>query len=192
MYNIIIKIKGDDYMNIDNFEILTKRLKQIRTEKGMTQKDFAQEMGITPVTLSAYENNLKKPSLDLILKVAKKYEISLDWLCGLSNKQNEKDNQEYKTYSDVLKTLMMISTIIPIEINTLEQEDGIFDKYERAEIFFNNKQFESFLANWNRFRKLLNDKSIDDDIYTACIEKLLRDSNIPINNIYDYNNDLPF
>ncbi len=179
-------------MNIDNFEILTKRLKQIRTEKGMTQKDFAQEMGITPVTLSAYENNLKKPSLDLILKVAKKYEISLDWLCGLSNKQNEKDNQEYKTYSDVLKTLMMISTIIPIEINTLEQEDGIFDKYERAEIFFNNKQFESFLANWNRFRKLLNDKSIDDDIYTACIEKLLRDSNIPINNIYDYNNDLPF
>ena len=125
MYNIIIKIKGDDYMNIDNFEILTKRLKQIRTEKGMTQKDFAQEMGITPVTLSAYENNLKKPSLDLILKVAKKYEISLDWLCGLSNKQNEKDNQEYKTYSDVLKTLMMISTIIPIEINTLEQEDGM-------------------------------------------------------------------
>lgn len=181
-------------MNIDNFEILTKRLKQIRTEKGMTQKDFAQEMGITPVTLSAYENNLKKPSLDLILKVAKKYEISLDWLCGLSDTKSKQNNQEYKTYSDVLKTLIKISDVVPYVIDDManrkiEAGNGEIITIQDIGIFFIEAIFEGYLLDLARFRNLLDNETIDDSIYIACIEKLLRDANVPIKKEQSDNKD---
>ena len=180
-------------MNIDNFEILAKRLKQIRTEKGMTQKDFAQEMGVTPVTLSAYENNLKRPSLDLILKVAKKYEISLDWLCGLSNKQSEQNNQEYKTYSDILKTLIEWDKILKISIEIIGQEEDTPFSSHRMGIILENKIFQDSIEDWYKFRKLLNEGSIDKKIYIACIEKMLRDTKCSISkNEEVFDDDLPF
>lgn len=167
-------------MNTNNFEILAKRLKQIRIERGMTQKDFAQEMGFTSVTLSAYENSLKRPSLDLILGIAKKCNVSLDWLCGLSDKQSEQNHQEYKTYSDILKTLIEWDKILKISIEIIDQEKDILFSLHRNGIIFENKILQDSIEDWYKFRNLLSEGSIDKKIYIACIEKMLRDTKCSI------------
>lgn len=166
--------------NNDNFAILAKRLKQIRTEKGMTQKEFAQEMGFTSTTLSAYENNLKKPSLDLMLEVAKKCDVSLDWLCGLSDTQFK---QKYETYADILRTFIEIEdNTLVFDIKNLDTSlaehlsSNHIKKYKIAICLFDGI-LENYLIKWNKFKQLRNDKVIDDEIYIACIEKLLRDAN---------------
>lgn len=178
--------------NKDNFEILAKRLKQIRTEIGVTQKEFAQEMGFTSVTLSAYENSLKRPSLDLILGIAKKCNVSLDWLCGLSDTKSEEDNQQYKTYSDILKSLIDINNVTRNIITNItfniKMDDGtIREVKDDSAIIYLDSTLRKYLADWSKFQNLFGNDIIDKSIYVACIEKLLRDSDIPIReNLDDY------
>lgn len=56
---------------MEQFNILAQRLKTLRNEMNMTQVQFAKKMGFTQATLSAYENSQKKPSLDIIMDIAK-------------------------------------------------------------------------------------------------------------------------
>lgn len=60
-----------DNKEIDNKEIFAERLRQLREKMKKTQKEFAEEVGSTPATISAYENATKNPSLDIVLNIAK-------------------------------------------------------------------------------------------------------------------------
>ena len=75
---------------MDNIEsnAFPQRLRELRQRQFMTQKDFANKLGITASALSAYEKNTVNPSLSIVLKIAETFDVSLDWLCGRSN--NEK------------------------------------------------------------------------------------------------------
>lgn len=42
---------------------------------------------LTQSTLSSYENGNASPSYDVLLTIVKKYNISLDWLFGISDKR---------------------------------------------------------------------------------------------------------
>lgn len=44
-------------MNNPKMQVFATRLKEIRNDNHMTQKEFAQKIGVTPAALSAYENN---------------------------------------------------------------------------------------------------------------------------------------
>ena len=72
-----------------DFSIFSQRIKQLRNKMQLTQKSFAAAVGTTPVTLSAYENNTKKPSLDIVKDIAEKFDVSIDWLCGLYKNNNK-------------------------------------------------------------------------------------------------------
>ena len=50
---------------MDNRELFSERLKELRAKTGKTQKQFAQFVESTPATISAYENATKNPLLML-------------------------------------------------------------------------------------------------------------------------------
>ncbi len=63
--------------------ILGERLRMLRSMRGnISQKAFAQEMGLPQPTLSSYESGKIKPTIDVIVNIAEKCGVSLDWLCG--------------------------------------------------------------------------------------------------------------
>lgn len=59
-------------------EVLTK----LREEKGYMQKDVADRLGIAPNTLSGYERDLRKPSPDVLVKLARFYGTSVNKIIG--------------------------------------------------------------------------------------------------------------
>lgn len=70
---------------------LGERLKYIRNSKlKMTQKEFAEFIGIPQSSLSSYETNKTIPTTEIIILIAEKSNISLDWLCGLKTKVKKK------------------------------------------------------------------------------------------------------
>lgn len=69
-------------------QIFSDRLKQLREELNLTQAQFVEGLDITPSALSAYEKNAKNPSISVAKRIAEKYHISIDWLCGLSSNKN--------------------------------------------------------------------------------------------------------
>lgn len=62
-----------------------QRLKELREEAGMTQKEVAAKLGINSVTYLHYEKSQRQPSLSMLADMAKLFDISVDYLLGLSD-----------------------------------------------------------------------------------------------------------
>ena len=63
-------------------EILSNRLKELRKQKEINQKEIADFLGINRVTYTGYETNKHEPSLEILLKIASFYKVSVDYLMG--------------------------------------------------------------------------------------------------------------
>ena len=61
-------------------EILSKRLKQCRKEKGYTQGQVAIYCDITEKTYQNYELMTREPKLEILIRLSKVFNVSTDYL----------------------------------------------------------------------------------------------------------------
>ena len=64
--------------------MLSKRIYQLRVSFGWTQVQLAQKLGITKQTVSNWENDNIQPSIDMLVKLSKIFNVSTDYLLGLT------------------------------------------------------------------------------------------------------------
>ena len=62
-------------------------LKTLRLRKNMTQAQLANKLGLTKSVISAYETGLRLPSYDILIHIARIYNVSTDYLLGIEQKQ---------------------------------------------------------------------------------------------------------
>ena len=62
-----------------------ERLKELRTEKGLSQKALAKQLGCNQSMVSFWENGVNEPTENAIRKVALFFEVSADYLLGLTD-----------------------------------------------------------------------------------------------------------
>jgi len=72
---------------------LSKKLKELREEKGFLQKFVADKIGVRSNTLSGYENGTRSPDPEMIIKLAELYEVSTDYLLGRTNSNRDGINE---------------------------------------------------------------------------------------------------
>jgi len=63
------------------------RLRQLRIEKGLSQPQLAQRVSVTKSVISAYENEIRMPSYDILIKLATLFHVSTDYLLGMNNEK---------------------------------------------------------------------------------------------------------
>ena len=63
------------------------RLKKLRKENGLTQKEVGARLGVTAHTIGTYENNSKVPPISRLVKLANLYRTSTDFILGQTDKQ---------------------------------------------------------------------------------------------------------
>lgn len=59
---------------------LGKKIKQLRQENGWAQDELAYHAKMDGRQISRYENNKVTPSVDVVLKIAKAFNVSVDYL----------------------------------------------------------------------------------------------------------------
>ncbi len=64
---------------------LGQRLKTLREEKGLTQKQLAEVFKINAVTYLHYEKAQREPPLELLADIAEFYGVSVDFLLGIKD-----------------------------------------------------------------------------------------------------------
>lgn len=64
--------------------ILSTRLRSLRTQKGLSQADVASFLHISRMTYTQYESGNRQPGLQTLLALAEFYQVSTDYLLGLS------------------------------------------------------------------------------------------------------------
>ena len=74
----------------------SKRLKELRLNNGLTQKELAKAIEVGRTTISEYESGKIVPKQEGLLKLANHFNVSVDYLTGVSNnpatrKQNASD-----------------------------------------------------------------------------------------------------
>ena len=70
---------------MDVLVMLSKRLKELRIENNYSQYEIANLIGIAQVTYSHYELGRRSISMQILVKIAKIYNVSTDYLLGISD-----------------------------------------------------------------------------------------------------------
>lgn len=96
--------------------ILADRLKIARTNKGFTQKELSKKSGVTSATISAYESTCNNkgcnPSITNAIKLANALNVSLDWLCGLSDNEKPENNKETDTETFLYSVMIFLNHMV--------------------------------------------------------------------------------
>ena len=69
---------------------IADRLISLRYKYNFSQTDVAKQIGVTPATISAYENQDRNPSLDKLIALADIFHVSTDYILGRTYKTENK------------------------------------------------------------------------------------------------------
>lgn len=64
------------------------KLKSLRIEKKLTQKQVADRIGLAISAVSSYESGSRYPSYDVLVRLAHIFHVSTDYLLGMTDKRN--------------------------------------------------------------------------------------------------------
>lgn len=112
-----------DYHDSRDRSGLPDRLKQLRKERGMTQREFAAMAGCSCGMVGALETGRCAPSDELLLRIAKAFDVSYEWLLTGNRNREEDVQSELKTIISYLEKnpLAREKVIAMIEDGTLEK-----------------------------------------------------------------------
>lgn len=119
-------------------EILSKRIKELRQEKNLTQRQLAEKANTTATSISAYEKGQKNPSIEVLCNIANALETSVDWLCG-----NTESKGNYTTL-DAIRILAQINGQFGDIITFMAQYQKMYELLSQDKI--TQSIFDSWLA----------------------------------------------
>lgn len=67
--------------------MLGKRINELRTAFSWNQVQLAERLNISKQTVSNWENDNIQPSIEMLMRIAKLFHVSTDYLLGLENTQ---------------------------------------------------------------------------------------------------------
>lgn len=179
----------------NNTNIFSKRIKELRESLGMSQADFAKSVNTSQTTLSSYENTDKTPSLDIVKEIASKYNVSLDWLFGLSD--TKQITSKLETYSELIEILLRITSCDKLEItlNTSKIYDDFNDTqyHQVANLSINDKIIVEFVSEWKDVMQLCKKSPSGQKLYAIWRKDVLERYTDKITfNPSENESDLPF
>ncbi|WP_438832182.1 helix-turn-helix domain-containing protein [Streptococcus pluranimalium] len=82
-----------------------KRLKSLRKEAKLTQKDIAEKFGFSQPAYQQWESGKKKPSAETLDKFASFFNVSTDYLLGNTDQKNAFDIDEEALEASLRKSI---------------------------------------------------------------------------------------
>lgn len=103
---------------------LSVRLKELRTNRNLTQAQVAQYVGVTRAVISAYETDIRQPSYDILIRLALLYGVTTDYLLCIDSKRyldiSGLSEREAAAVCEMVNVFME---------NKKNNEDSIFSSY---------------------------------------------------------------
>lgn len=144
------------------------RLKQIKEQHNLKQREMYEAMGCSQAAYSSYENpnNNKFPSLEHLYNLSLKFNISIDWLLGIET--HTKRQNSYCTLADMIHGLFWMDKFRNIKIDSYEQRFVLDDKAYEIDIyylsFFQDDKIDyelnDFLKEWKEAKEFCQGKPV--------------------------------
>ncbi len=85
-----------------------ERLKALRIQHGLLQKEIAEKIGVDRTTYVKYENGSSEPNLEVIQRIADNLDCSVDYLLGRDVQQKEPPTVSDEGFTDEQKELIAL------------------------------------------------------------------------------------
>ena len=161
-------------MNADFPRLITL----LRKEKGISQKQAAAEFGISQALLSHYEKGIRECGLDFLVKCAKFYGVSCDYLLGVSPERNGRQlTVEDIPEADSAKDVVFKGNIMPVLNKKLISNSlgVVYDLIFKSESKQLNTEISNYLmmAVYRSFRILYSTNSKNENTMFAIPQELV-------------------
>ena len=131
--------------------MLGNKIKQLRLERDLSQKELGQILGVSNVTISMYENNDRQPDSETIKKLADYFRVTTDYLLGRTENPDATVTLTEKNEKDIAKKMKKLreelsnsdGLMFDGEILSDETKDLLLALLEKDEIAatLNNKKY---------------------------------------------------
>lgn len=68
--------------------MLNQNIHELRLSFGWTQVQMAEKLNVTKQTVSNWENDNIQPSVDMLVKISRVFDVSTDYLLGITQKRS--------------------------------------------------------------------------------------------------------
>lgn len=75
-----------------------QRLRALREENNLTQRQLAEQIGYGKSSVSFWENDLKDPTSKVIIKLSKLFKVTSDYLLGLEDYFAQKKQGDFPCF----------------------------------------------------------------------------------------------
>lgn len=124
------------------------KLYELRTSRHLTQKEFAEKVGMNAGVYSRYERGENDIPLSVAAKIARAFGISIDFIAGYSkSEQGISADKDGKLIEDTV--------VNPFLVNTNDPQEGAREVARRIE-----RQLSLAVKDLNAFKKMYH---IDDE-----------------------------
>jgi len=87
-----------------------ERIFALMKQRGITQYRLSKDIGISESILSSWKMNTRKPSTDLLVKIAEYFNVSTDYLLGITaNPETTKEKDYSKDETDLISTYRQLT-----------------------------------------------------------------------------------
>lgn len=85
------------------------KMKTLRVERNFTQKQVADRVGVAVSAISSYESGMRYPSYEVLIRYARMFHVSSDYLLGISSKRtldvSALDDHEIEVISQLIEMI---------------------------------------------------------------------------------------
>ena len=67
--------------------MLNERIKELRIANGLSQVELAKKLDVTKQCVSNWENDNIRPSIEMLVKIAKTFSVTTDYMLGIDNRK---------------------------------------------------------------------------------------------------------
>ncbi len=107
-------------------EKVGKFIKEIRIKNNLTQKEFAEKLGVTFQAVSKWENAKNIPDIALLKEISKIFDVNIDDILEGEVKEKNKSNYN-KTQLTVVISVLLVILIIVISIIFIHNDSHDFE-----------------------------------------------------------------
>ncbi len=105
-------------------EIFSIRLKELRKNKGISQRELARKVKVSSAMVSDYEAGKRSPTIEVLEKFARFFGVSTDYLLGLTDNPSPKHEELPEVIRKKLERFDKLEQFYQIIVEAVKNFEG--------------------------------------------------------------------
>lgn len=150
---------------------ICERLRELRNIKKITQVNLAETGGVSRTAIGNYEKGSVTPPTDFLIAISQAYDVSMDWLCGLTDEMNGKTLTTYADLFNQIQDINAVLALFTVDIDCSEAYSAEYDTtHYYTHIRIDDKILYTAFKDYDNMCELLYQNTISQHLFDLWVK----------------------